>query len=484
MIRTALILLAIFTCHFLHAQFSCAGLTTTNVAYTGAARSFTVPAGVSQVRISITGASGGVASATTNTAGGGATVYAYVSVVQGDVFRILIGQKGIDGDFEAGGGGSSAVYKNGTLIMVAGGGGGEDNTGNGGNGLAAVNGGSSPADNAGTAPCVASASNGQGGISGNGGNHGEFAASCSHGGGGGGGLNSAGQGNGNTNAGQPGGQGNINGAAGGLASLDDGGGVAGGWGWSGGGGADDRESGGGGGYSGGGGGPESFAPGGGGSFIAAVGTNGITTTGSSDGVATTTGANGSGTICSVVPIVLPVSLQQFSAEKSTNGVLLKWTSSSEVNASSFVIEKSSTGTQFVPIGEVKAAGGNGIQHYSYTDATTLEGKSYYRLRMVDIDGGYSYSSIRSADLYEQAEMRVYPSPAANSITVTIPQNWLQSKARIQILNMNGRTIIDKVATGTQNDINIEKLSSGVYLIRIANDTFNNFLYSRFVKKND
>jgi hypothetical protein len=481
MIKAAFLVLGILTCNLLSAQFSCAGFTTTNVAYTGSPQSFVVPVGVTQVRISITGASGGIATGSANDAGGGATVYTYIDVVPGDVFRILIGQKGTNGDFEAGGGGSSAVYKNGTLIMVAGGGGGEDNTGNGGNGLTTIDGGSSTGDNAGTSPCVFSPNNGLGGTGGSGGNHGEFAASCLHGGGGGGGLNSAGMGNGNINAGQPGSAANINGAMGGVAAADDGAGVNGGWGWSGGGGADDRESGGGGGYSGGGGGPESFAPGGGGSFLAAIGNNGITFSGSSAGVGTTTGADGSGTICSIVPITLPVSLLAFTADQSTAGTILKWTTDTEINASSYIIEKSTNGTQFTAIGQVPASNTSGTQYYSFTDAAAIVTKAYYRLKMVDIDGRYSYSAVRFIDVRELVTMLVYPNPAVNNVTVTLPDAWRRSATRIQVLDMKGRMVIEKMATALQNDIDVSALQTGLYMVRAVNEKFSTPLTGRFSK---
>ncbi len=468
---------------FTNAQFSCAGLSTVNVAYTGAPQDFVVPAGVTQVRISLTGASGGLASTTALFAGGGATVYAYVNVVAGDNIRVIIGQKGTNGSREAGGGGASAVYKNGVLIMVAGGGGGEDNTGNGGNGLASENGGSGlePAG-AGDASCVSSPLNGIGGTGGNGGNHGEFAANCAHGGGGGGGLNSPGQGNGNAGAGQPGGQGNINGAAGGIGSNDDEGvGINGGWGWAGGGGADQQESGGGGGYAGGGGGPESGYPGGGGSFVAGVGTNGITESGKSDGTGTTTGYNGSAIICSSPAITLPVIFGGFTVEPAVSGALLKWVALSEINTAYFEVEKSSDGLLFTTIGKIVALGTTGGgQTYSFTDPNTSAVKTFYRVKAIDIDGKITYSGINTITGTEKSTVVIYPNPAKDKISILLPQSWQGKKNRLKLISGNGQVVMERNLTQSQTELNVSGLPVGVYLINVMQEKSNVQLSTRLV----
>ena len=470
------------------AQFSCTGLVVTNATYQGGPQTFKVPAGVTQVRISITGGSGGVTPSVANTAGGGATVWTYVTVVTGDVFTVIIGQKGLDGDFEASGGGSSAVYKNGVLIMVAGGGGGEDNTGNGGNGVTANNG-TNGAPISGSTSCPTDHVNdGLGGTGGNGGNTGEFCVANTNGGGGGGGLNSTGSfkaGVGGLSTG--GGQGSITGANGGAAGTNntgggDGVGETGGWGWSGGGGSDHRESGGGGGYSGGGGGPEGGNPGGGGSFIAAIGTNGITNSGSSNGIGTTTGANGSGIICAVAAIVLPVTLEKFTVEKNQSGVVLNWITSGETNTSFYIVEKSNDGVHFTSIAQVNGGGNsNSLQKYSMADNTSITTKTFYRLKIVDADGRYMYSSIRfiNGDLLQS--MEIYPNPATDRLTVAFPSYWKTGNIRLQIINGEGKVVFQKNSSPIQEDVNISLLPTGIYLLKANNDKLKETLIKKFIK---
>ena len=217
------------------AQLSCSGFTTTTFNFTGGVQTFTVPAGVTSIRIKTTGANGGLASATANSAGGGAIIEGQYSVTPGALVTILVGGVGANGDNESGGGGSTGIYIGSTLYIVAGGGGGEDNTGNGGVGVTANNGTNGLPIHGATACPADHVNNSLGGTGGNGGFAGEFCAANNNGGGGGGGLNSAGGGKtGNYGGGA---QGSLTGGAGGVAGT---GGAAGGYGWSGGGGADSK----------------------------------------------------------------------------------------------------------------------------------------------------------------------------------------------------------------------------------------------------
>jgi uncharacterized repeat protein (TIGR01451 family) len=288
-------------------QVSSAEAATVNFTAGGTTGSYTVPAGVTRVRIVARGADGGLSTSPTGTPfapGAGGTVQADFNVVPGDIIRFVVGAVGANGDFEAGGGGGTGVFINTTLVLVGGGGGGEDNTGNGGGGGQSGSNGTAGAGSAGNPGGTA----GTGGNGGGGGNANGTAGIIGDGGAGGGGINSAGQnvagpGGANTTGGgradtnvldgltvSPGGTSNENSGTG----AGDGLGAAGGAGFGGGGAGGHRESGGGGGYSGGGGGGSSGFPGGGGSFTNTafagfVAASGVATAGANGGG---TGANG------------------------------------------------------------------------------------------------------------------------------------------------------------------------------------------------
>lgn len=264
--------------------------------YTGTLQTYTVPVGVTSIRIEARGAQGGsVTVACAATGGLGAQMIGDFAVTPGEVLTILVGGQGQSNGEDGGGGGGSFVVRTGNVpLIVAGGGGGASNniqicTGN-------RNGVNASITTSGTA-----SANGlvAGGTAGNGG--GANVGS----GGGGGGFNTDGVGG----SGNPNGRGRafVNGGAGGTGIANDHGGFGGGGsGWFYGG-----NGGGGGGYSGGGTDgnyPSTYFGGGGGGGSYNAGTNQVNTA----GVQT-----GNGTV--IITLLYSVSVSQSQAISCNGG---------------------------------------------------------------------------------------------------------------------------------------------------------------------
>jgi len=100
--------------------------------YSGAIETYTVPAGITILKITTVGAAGGEGiNASSGTPGKGASMEGEFEVTPGQILSILVGEKGEDGaDFVGGGGGGSFVWDQTTeeLLIAAGGGGGGGST--------------------------------------------------------------------------------------------------------------------------------------------------------------------------------------------------------------------------------------------------------------------------------------------------------------------------------------------------------------------
>lgn len=189
--------------------------------------------------------------------------------------------------------------------------------------------------------------------------------------------------------------------------------------------------------------------------------------------------------------VLPVTLVNFTVTKQNNqSNLLQWTTAQEFNSSYFSVERSFDGTNFSTLGNVNAKGNSSVQsNYTYTDnmLSTLNlppPTTFYRLKMVNIDGSYTYSEIRSVSNKVSFAVSLYPNPANNYLNVTI--NAAQNEiAKMQVINMDGKIIIStssNIAVGTTtNNINVSSLSSGTYFIKIETSEGQSTL--KFVKEN-
>lgn len=107
---------------------------------------------------------------------------------------------------------------------------------------------------------------------------------------------------------------------------------------------------------------------------------------------------GGSAVLNCTPIVLPVELASFSALEQGRYNLLNWETFSELNNDYFVVERSSDGIQWNPIGEVDGAGQSSEKRsYSFQDFQFDRVVNYYRLKQVNFDGVSDYSEIRKVD---------------------------------------------------------------------------------------
>jgi hypothetical protein len=111
-----------------------------------------------------------------------------------------------------------------------------------------------------------------------------------------------------------------------------------------------------------------------------------------------------------VTSLLPVALTKFDGRNSGTSTLLNWSVATESNTSYYQAERSSNGIGFTAIGKTPAiAAGTSSANYSFTDTAPLSGVNYYRLRMVDKDGSYSYSPVIKITAQSKKQLSIYPS---------------------------------------------------------------------------
>lgn len=116
-------------------------------------------------------------------------------------------------------------------------------------------------------------------------------------------------------------------------------------------------------------------------------------------------------------VVLPLKLGQFSATKKTGQVELNWETLSEENTSHFDIERSTDGINWIRIGEVAAAGSSAQrQGYIFRDLSPLPNTGFYRLKMADKDGIYTYSRVITVTANNEfTDVRLFPNPARETL---------------------------------------------------------------------
>jgi hypothetical protein len=172
--------------------------------------------------------------------------------------------------------------------------------------------------------------------------------------------------------------------------------------------------------------------------------------------------------CANPCIALPVKLVSFNAV-STNGVVqVQWQTSQEINNNYFIVEKSTDGIHFELVGEVKGnQNSTTLFSYSLQDAHALSGTSYYRLKQVDINGSYTYSSIVVVNIADTTnEWTIYPNPTSTG-SFTIASDYSDAEIiAVVVTDVTGNRIRNYSNGAYQQEMLVSDLSEGLYIVSI------------------
>ncbi|HQY19182.1 MAG TPA: T9SS type A sorting domain-containing protein [Ferruginibacter sp.] len=182
------------------------------------------------------------------------------------------------------------------------------------------------------------------------------------------------------------------------------------------------------------------------------------------------GGEGDGWAKVIYPLgPLPVTLLSFTGEQQGKTILLKWQTSQEINTSHFELERSADANSFMVIKTVIAAGTSSLaKNYLSVDEFPLSGNNFYRLKMVDADGKYTYSNIVLLKLLSNDVMlSVFPNPAANKLNIAIRNITNIAQIQVQVFDNAGKLIAQQsVYNNNGITLDVSKFASGVYLLKI------------------
>jgi hypothetical protein len=173
--------------------------------------------------------------------------------------------------------------------------------------------------------------------------------------------------------------------------------------------------------------------------------------------------------------LLPVQLLSFTASAKNKYAAIDFTTTQEINIASFIIEKSGNGSSFSPVKTVNASNGySSINHYQYTDSVPFSPVCYYRLKMINSDGSFSYSAVKSVNYIAdtKTEIDIYPNPATDYIIIKM-NNAAAGRYHYSIAAITGQVITSntiQLNAGLQ-EIKIDFTKTGLHgmvIIRIDN----------------
>jgi PKD repeat protein len=146
-----------------------------------------------------------------------------------------------------------------------------------------------------------------------------------------------------------------------------------------------------------------------------------------------------------------------------------WTTESENNNNKFVVQRSTDGNVFAPVGEAltKAIGGNSTNpiSYNFVDAFPTEGRLFYRLQIIDNSNSFKYSPVvtlkRGNNKLEIVD--IHPNPTNGIVYFNVL--GFNNNVSIRLTDVNGKVLINKGIVQNNNfTIDMSKLASGIYLV--------------------
>lgn len=163
---------------------------------------------------------------------------------------------------------------------------------------------------------------------------------------------------------------------------------------------------------------------------------------------------------------LPVTLVSFSAAKEGSVGQLTWSTTEETNSDHFEVQRSLDGKVWTKIGIVVSNGESTVlREYRYTDLKPWNGVNLYRLRMVDKDDTFTFSTIKSVRFEGASGLAyVYPNPSTDRVFLNTED--LSGVRQVSIVDLNGRAVLNTKAMAA--GIDVKGLSSGAYVLKVYN----------------
>jgi hypothetical protein len=172
--------------------------------------------------------------------------------------------------------------------------------------------------------------------------------------------------------------------------------------------------------------------------------------------------------------ITPVTFGGISASVASNLVKLNFNIETETNTNSYIIERSANGDAFIEVGTLKA---NHSVNYSWMDNSPNIGNNFYRIKAVDNNGTFQYSTVVRINIGKvKGGLNVYPNPVKGGQLNVELVGINKGEYKARIYNMNGTLV--HTATILSEGTSLSKLVTlpsaitvGHYTLEVTNGSF-------------
>ena len=171
---------------------------------------------------------------------------------------------------------------------------------------------------------------------------------------------------------------------------------------------------------------------------------------------------------------LPVTFTSISAAEQSGKIAVEWKVNNQLNIRSYSIEKSRDGRSFTAVGTQSARGSSTVEiTYNWMDAQVDAGANYYRIKSVDANGQYKFTTVVKVILGKMnPSVTVSPNPVSGSVMNLQLVNQVRGRYGVRLTNSTGQSVYSAITeynggNTTQSYQLPAGLNKGVYQLEVT-----------------
>ena len=160
--------------------------------------------------------------------------------------------------------------------------------------------------------------------------------------------------------------------------------------------------------------------------------------------------------------LLPIESVIFSAEKNADAAYITWADNDNLQTKKYTVEYSKNGRDFKEVVQIENTTNATNYNHTQQNASSVNNKMYYRLKVEKLDGKIKYTEIRIVNFTKSKLAILYPNPVRDVLQIENPNATVQ----IKIIDASGKIVLQKNIPNGISTISVEKLVSGIYYVQL------------------
>lgn len=165
---------------------------------------------------------------------------------------------------------------------------------------------------------------------------------------------------------------------------------------------------------------------------------------------------------------LPVKFVGFTVTRKNSDAFIQWSTSEEVSADMYQVERSLDGSNWNTIAYVAAVGNSSsLNNYSFTDKNVSAKIVYYRIKEVDVDGKTTYTAIKSIKSESASGAEIKIAGISNKVLLQFPEE-IKGNLLVRFVSKSGQVVDQQTINNPVGQVVLNSKFTGNYIIAVSN----------------